>query len=105
MPPLVGDRYLTRGGAFLQRGAFLDGILLIYTLRHMIGSSRVGTEKGHLAAEIEGKDMLRKYIYENRIEPALHTPQLHSHIEGSSTKKLFEMIRKLLLENLTMFFR
>ena len=44
---------------------------------HVIGSSRVGTEKGHLAAEIEGKDMLRKYIYENRIEPALHTPQLH----------------------------
>ena len=54
----------------------------------MIGSSRVGTEKGHLAAEIEGKDMLRKHIYENRIEPALHTPQLHKKgIRGIAAKK------------------
>ena len=48
---------------------------------HVIGSSRVGTEKGHLAAEIEGKDLLQKHIYTTAIEPALHTPQLHRRLK------------------------
>ena len=50
------------------------------TGQNVIGSSRVGTEKGHLAAEIEGKDLLQKHIYTTAIEPALHTPQLHRRL-------------------------